>query len=146
MCTIPILTSKCPLIVSIYTRRFFSMKFFIWPIKSGVLTSLLFVHLSSSLADSLPFLNLLCHSKTDARFMQDALKAVWSLPYVSVAFFPTLKQNFITYRSSKVSSCRDCILEIHQLWQSGFRIVSSNSYWFIWIWNHKNWSFIAQDV
>ena len=29
----------------------------------------------------------LCHSKTDARFMQDAPKAVWSIPYVSVAFF-----------------------------------------------------------
>ena len=34
--------------------------------------------------------------------MQDAPKAVWSIPYVSVAFFPSLKQNFIAYRSSKV--------------------------------------------
>ena len=51
--------------------------------------------------------------------MQDALKAVWSIPYVSVAFFPSLKQNFIAYRSSKVSSRTDCIFEIHQLWQSG---------------------------
>ena len=33
------------------------------------------------------FLNLLCHSKTDARFMQDAPKTVWTIPYVSVAFF-----------------------------------------------------------
>ena len=34
--------------------------------------------------------------------MQDAPKAVWSIPYVvSVAFFPSLKQNFIAYRSSK---------------------------------------------
>ena len=49
--------------------------------------------------------------------MQDAAKAVWSIPYVSVAFFPSLKQNFITYRSSKVP---DCIFEIHQQWQSGF--------------------------
>ena len=50
--------------------------------------------------------------------MQDAPKAVWSIPYVSVAsFFPSLKQNFIAYRSSKVS---DYIFEIHQLWQSGF--------------------------
>ena len=31
-------------------------------------------------------------------------------------FFPSLKRNFIAYRSSKVS---DCIIEIHQLWQSG---------------------------
>ena len=48
--------------------------------------SLLFPHLSSSLTDSLPSLNLSCHSKTDAQFMQDGLKSVWSIPYVSVAF------------------------------------------------------------
>ena len=42
----------------------------------------------------------------------------------SVAFFPSLKQNFIAYRSSKVS---DWIFEIHQLWQSGFSRVYSNS-------------------
>ena len=57
--------------------------------------------------------------------MQDAPKAVWSIPYVSVAFFPSLKQNFIAYRSSKVS---DCIFETHQLWQSGFSRVYSNCY------------------
>ena len=34
--------------------------------------------------------------------MQDGRKAVWSIPYVSVAFFPSLKQHFIAYRSSKV--------------------------------------------
>ena len=43
--------------------------------------------------------------------MQDAPKAVWSIPYVSVAFFPSLKQNFIAYGSSKVSSLPDCILK-----------------------------------
>ena len=42
-------------------------------------------------------------------------------------FFPILKQNFIAYRSSKVSSRPDCIFEIHQLWQSGFSKVYSNS-------------------
>ena len=52
--------------------------------------------------------------------MQDGRKAVWSIPYISVAFFASLKQNFIAYRSSKVSSHPDCIFEIHQLWQSGF--------------------------
>ena len=77
------------------------------PINAGVLTSLLLPQVSSSLTDSLPFLNLLCHSKTDARFMQDAPKAVWSIPYVSLAFFRSLKQNFIAYRSSKVSSRPD---------------------------------------
>ena len=97
------------------------------PINSDELTSLLLPHLSSSLTDSLPSLNLLCHSKTDARFMQDAPKAVWSLPYVSVPFFPSLKHNFIAYRSSKVSSRPDCIFEIHQLWQSGFSRVYSIS-------------------
>ena len=95
-----------------------------------VLTSLLLPHLSSSLTDSQPSLNLLCHSKTDARFMQDGWKAVWSISYVSVAFFPSLRHNFIAYRSFKVS---DCIIEIHQLWQSGSSRVYSNcccSYWF----------------
>ena len=44
--------------------------------------------------------------------------------------FPSLKQNFIVYRSSKVS---DWIFEIRQLWQSGFSRVYSNcccSCWF----------------
>ena len=59
--------------------------------------------------------------------MQDGRKAVWSIPYVSVAsFFPSLKQNFIAYRSSKVSWRPDCIFEIHQLWQSGFSRMYSN--------------------
>ena len=59
--------------------------------------------------------------------MQDGRKAFWSFPYVSVTFFPSLKQNFIAYRSYKVSSRRDCIFEIYQLWQSGFSRVYSNS-------------------
>ena len=46
--------------------------------------------------------------------MQDGRKAAWSIPYVSVAFSPSLKQNSIAYRSSKVSSRPDCIFEIHQ--------------------------------
>ena len=42
--------------------------------------------------------------------MQDAPKAVWS---VSVAtFFPSLKHNFIAYRSSKMFTRPDCILKI----------------------------------
>ena len=49
-------------------------------------------HFSSSLTDSLPSLNLLCHSKTDAWFMQDATKAVWSIPFVSMAFFQVLNR------------------------------------------------------
>ena len=58
--------------------------------------------------------------------MQAGRKAVWSILYVSVVFFPSLKQNFIAYRSSKVSLRPDCIFEIHQLWQSGFSRVYSN--------------------
>ena len=86
------------------------------PIKSGVLTSLLVPHVSSSLTDPLPSFNLLFHSKTDGQFRQGGLKAVWSIPYVSVAFFPSLKQNIIAYQLSKVSSRPDCIFEMHQLW------------------------------
>ena len=59
--------------------------------------------------------------------MPDGPKAGWSIPYVSVAFYPSLKQNFIAYRSFKVSLRPDCIFEIHQLWQSGFSRVYSNS-------------------
>ena len=71
--------------------------------------------------------------------MQDAPKAVWSIPYVSVAFFPSLKQNFIAYR---YSSRPDCIYEIHQLWQSGFSRVYSNSFAAEII---KNWSVISYN-
>ena len=58
--------------------------------------------------------------------MEDGRKAVWSIPYVHVAFFQSLKQNFIAYRSSNVPRRPDCIFEIHQLWQSGFSRVYSN--------------------
>ena len=72
------------------------------------------------------FLESLMPLKTDARFMQDYPKVVWSIRYVSVAFFRSLKQNFIVYRSSKVSSRPNCIFEIHQQRQSGFSRVYSN--------------------
>ena len=60
--------------------------------------------------------------------MQDCPKAVWSIPYVSVAafFFSSLKENFIADHFSKVSSSPDWIFELHQLWQSGFSRVYSN--------------------
>ena len=41
-------------------------------------------------------------------------------------FLPSLKQNFIAFRSSKVWSCPDCIFKIHQLWQSDFSRVYFN--------------------
>ena len=60
--------------------------------------------------------------------------AIWSKSSLkhSIRFcgiFPSLKQNFITYRSSKVSSRPDCIFEIRQLWQSGFSRVYSSYCW-----------------
>ena len=60
--------------------------------------------------------------------MQEGPKVVWSILYVSVAsYFPSLKENFIAYCSSKVSSRPDCIFEIYQLWQSSFSRMYSNS-------------------
>ena len=62
--------------------------------------------------------------------MLDSCKMVekqFEVFHVSVAFIASLKQNFIAYRSSKVS---DCIFQIHQLWQSDFSTVYSNSCWF----------------
>ena len=35
--------------------------------------------------------------------MQDAPKAVWSIPYVSVEFFSSLKHNFIAYRILQIA-------------------------------------------
>ena len=113
------------LYLNLYIYRVIMIWLWLWLWVYNILTSFLLPHLSSSLKDSLPSLNLLCHSKTDARFMQDGRKAFWSIPYVSMAFFSSLKQNFIAYRSSKVS---DCVFEIHPLWQSGFSRVYSNSY------------------
>ena len=55
-----------------------------------------------------------------ARYSKSSLKH--SIRFCGI--FPSLKQNFIAYRSSKVS---DWIFEIHQLWQSGFSRVYSNS-------------------
>ena len=64
-------------------------------------------------------------------------KAVWSIPYISVAFFPSLKQNFIAYRSSKVSSGPDCMYsnccgscwfepEIIKIGQWSYKMYSNN--------------------
>ena len=61
-----------------------------------------------------------------ARWSKTSLK--YSIRFCGI--FPSLKQNLIAYRSSKVS---DWIFEIHQLWQSGFSRVYSNcccSCWF----------------
>ena len=71
---------------------------------------LILSHLSSSL--TLPaFLESLMPLKNWCSIHARFSKTVWSIPYVSVEFFPFLKQNFIAY-NSKVSGC---IFEIHQL-------------------------------
>ena len=44
--------------------------------------------------------------------MQNAPKAVRSIPYVSMEFFPSLKQNSIAYRSSKVSYVQIAFLKL----------------------------------
>ena len=73
-------------------------------------------HLSSSLTDSVPFLNL-----DSCKMLQKQSEAFHTFMW---HFFPSSKQNFIAYRSS---SRPDCIFEIHLLWQSGFSRVYSNS-------------------
>ena len=57
-----------------------------------------------------------------ARWSKSSLKH--SIPFCGT--FPSLEQNFVAYRSSKVPSRPDCIFEIPQLWQSGFSRVYSN--------------------
>ena len=57
-----------------------------------------------------------------ARWSKSSLKH--SIHFCGI--FPSLKQNYIAYHSSKVSFHPDCIFEIHQLWQSGFSRVYLN--------------------
>ena len=54
--------------------------------------------------------------------MQDGRKAVWSIPYVSVAFFQV--KNRILLHIVRP----DCIFEIHQQWQLDFSWVYFNCY------------------
>ena len=44
--------------------------------------------------------------------MQDGPKVLWSIPFVSVAFFPSLNQNFIAYLSSKCPHVQSGFLNI----------------------------------
>ena len=76
--------------------------------------------------------------------MQDGRKAVWSIPYVSVAFFPSLKQNFVVYPSSKVSSRPDCILKFTSCDnQALVGCIPIAAVAVDLTWNHKNWSVIS---
>ena len=58
-----------------------------------------------------------------ARWSKSSLKH--SIRFCGI--FSKLKTDFFACRSSKVSSCPDCIFENHQLWQSGFSRVYTNS-------------------
>ena len=83
-------------------------------------TPLIISHRLSALFESLMPLKNWC--SIHARCSKSSLKH--SIHFCGI--FPSLKQNFIAYRSSKVSSRPDCIFEIHQLRQSGFSRVYSN--------------------
>ena len=98
----------------------------LWPINSGVLTSLLLPHHHPSQTPWLPWI-----SYAAQKLMLDSCKM---LQKQSEAFHTFLWHFFqVAYRSSKVSSRPDCIFEIHLLWQWGFSRVYSNcccSCWF----------------
>ena len=84
-------------------------------------TPLIIHHIQPTFLESLMSLKNWC--SIHARWSKSSLK--YSIRFCGI--FPSLKQNFIAYRSSNVSSRPDCIFEIHQLWQSGFSRVYSNS-------------------
>ena len=84
-------------------------------------TPLIIPHRFPAFLESLMLLKNWC--SIYARWSKSSLKH--SIRF-HTAFFPSLKQYFIAYRSSKVSSRPDCIFEIHQRWQSGFSRVYSN--------------------
>ena len=77
-------------------------------------TPLIIPHRLPAFLESLMLLKNWC--SIHARLSKSSLKH--SIRF-SGGILPNLKQNFIAYRSSKVS---DCILKIPQLWQSGFSI------------------------
>ena len=83
-------------------------------------TPLIIPHIHPAFIESLMPLKNWC--SIHARCSKSSLKH--SICYCDI--FPSLKHNFIAYRSSKVSRRPDCIFEIHQLWQSGFSMVYSN--------------------
>ena len=73
---------------------------------------------------------LLWISYATEKLMFDSYKMVEKQSEHSIRFcgiFPSLKHNFIAYCFSKLSSRPDCIFKIHQLWQSGFIRLYSNS-------------------
>ena len=80
-------------------------------------TPLIIPHRLPAFLESLMPLKNTC--SIHSRWSKSSLK--YSMRFCGI--FPSLKQNFIAYRSS---SYPDYIFEIHQLWQSGFSRVYSN--------------------
>ena len=80
-------------------------------------TALIIPHGLPAFLESIMSLKNWCSIHT--RWSKSSLKHSIRFCYI----FPSLKQNFIAYYSSKES---DCIFEIHQLWKSGFSRVYSN--------------------
>ena len=87
-----------------------------WPLPTE---SLIIPHRLPAFLESLMPLKIWC--SIHARWSKSSLK--YSIRFCG-SIFSKFKTEFIAYRSSKVSYC---IFEIHQLWQSGFRRVYSNS-------------------
>ena len=115
----------------LFRRNLFlnSLTLTLWPINSGVLSSLFFPHLSlpphrlpAFLESLMPLKKLMLESCKMLQKQSEAFhRFLWH-------FFPSFKQNFIAiliyfiailiyFISSKMSSRPDCIFEIHQLWQ-----------------------------
>ena len=113
----PLLTESLPELP--YNLNMVTLTLTLWLINSGVLTSLLLPHLLQT--PCLPWI-----SYATQKLMLDACKIVQKqsegLHTFLWVFFPSLKHNFIAYRSSRP----DCNFENHQLWQSGFSRVCSN--------------------
>ena len=84
-------------------------------------TPLIIPHRLPAFLESLMLLKNWC--SIHARWSKSSLKH--SIRFCGI-IFPSLKQNFIAYRSSKVSSRPDCIFKIPQLWQWDFSRVYSN--------------------
>ena len=83
-------------------------------------TPLIIPHRLLAFLESLMLLKNRC--SIHARSSKSSLKH--SIRFCGI--FPSLKQNFIAYRSSKESWRPDCIFGIYLLWQSGFcRVYSS---------------------
>ena len=67
------------------------------------------------------------YATENARFMQGTPKAVWIIPYVSVACFTSLKMILLHIVLLKCTYVQIAFFEIHLLWQPGFSRVYSNS-------------------